>query len=119
MELEPQVAVAALLSLADAEEFTATVIPLTWGLNGFLSIDDLTALHGRYGDGVLPWIASRIDADGVLSDRPGGLWWLLQRCDSPDAFDLAARVRGVGPVDARGHWHPTGDERGARRRPTS
>lgn len=110
--IKPQIAVAALLSLADADEFVATVIPLTWGLNAFLSVDHLTALHGRYGNGVLPWIASRIDADGILSDNPPGLWWLLERCESPDAFDLAARIRGIGPVGGYVSWHPTGEERG-------
>lgn len=59
---------AALLSLADAAEFVAVATRLRWEFHprGFDNVD----LHRRYGDAIVPWLATRVDGAGVLHNQP-------------------------------------------------
>jgi hypothetical protein len=72
-------------------------------------VHSVDAIEERYGDGVLPWIASRIGDDGVVDDPTLGMTSLLWRSRSPEAFDVAARIRGVDSVLP---WFPGPDEPG-------
>ena len=52
------------LSLEDAAELVAVASRLRWEFHprGF----DNTELHARYGDGIVPWLATRLDGTRVL-----------------------------------------------------
>lgn len=95
---------AALLSLADAAEFVAVASRLDWQFHprGFDNVE----LHDRYGDGILPWLATRVDAHGVLHNLPWCVLPCLLRCGGADAFALAWRITGVG---GRTAWGGCGD----------
>lgn len=81
---------AALLSLEDAAEFVAVASRLAWEFHprGFDNVD----LVVRYGDGVVPWLATRIDGDGVVAEAPWCVVPCLLACGSPEAFALAWRI---------------------------
>ena len=96
------------LSLADAAEFVAMVVPLRWDRP--LWADAFDAIGERYGDGALPWVESRIRDDSVLDDPMLGITSLLWRSRSPEAFDLAARISEISSVLP---WLPEPDEPGA------
>ncbi|MFI0446988.1 hypothetical protein [Actinomadura sp. 6N118] len=82
---------AALLSLADAAEFTAIATGLTWEADP-RGMENL-ALYERYGDGVLPWIATRVDDKGVLHNKPWCVLPCLLASGSDEAFGIAASLR--------------------------
>jgi hypothetical protein len=86
---------AALVSLENAEEFHAYARNLRWEFH--VRGRDNVSLFERYGDGVLPWIADRVDARGVLRNVPWCVLPCLLASAHPDAFDIAARVRAVDP----------------------
>lgn len=83
----------ALLSLEDAAELVEVASRLDWQFHprGFDNVE----LHQRYGDGIVPWLATRVDGDGVLHDRPWCVVPCLLACGSREAFALAWRVRRV------------------------
>ena len=86
---------AALLSLADGAEFVRVASGLAWEFHprGFDNVD----LHLRYGDAIVPWLATRLDHDGVLHNLPWCVVPCLLACGGPAAFELAwraARVEG-------------------------
>jgi len=85
---------AALLSLEDGDELVAAAIKLDWQFQprGMDNVD----LHRRYGDAIVPWIATRIDAGGVLHNHPWCVMPCLLACGDAAAFELAWRVRAVG-----------------------
>jgi hypothetical protein len=82
---------AALLSLADAAEFVTHARRLSWQAN-VRGMNNL-APYERYGDGILPWIASHVDEDGTLRDVPWCVLPCLLASGSEDAFAIAATVR--------------------------
>lgn len=83
---------AALLSLADADEACREAKRITWDFH-VRAFDNL-ALIERYGDGILPWLASRVE-DGTLRDVP----WCVRPCvlalATEDALRLALSVERV------------------------
>lgn len=95
---------AALLALADAAELVAVASRLRWEFHprGF----DNTELHDRYGDGIVPWLATRLDGDGVLQNQPWCVVPCLLRCGSAEAFALVWRATGI---DGRTAWGGCGD----------
>ncbi|MBK9035496.1 MAG: hypothetical protein IPL61_30270 [Myxococcales bacterium] len=100
---------AALLSLADVDEFAREASRLTWAFHprGFDNVD----LHRRYGDGIVRWLATRVGADGVLASTPWCVVPCLLACGDAAAFALAwgvARVEGAS-IDLLRTWcdrHP-------------
>ncbi|MFI0350733.1 hypothetical protein [Actinomadura sp. 9N407] len=94
--LESDRAWAALLSLADAAEFVPVASRLAWEADP-RGRDNL-ALYERYGDGVLPWIATRVDGEGVLHDKPWCVLPCLFASGSAEAFGIAASIRDGGEV---------------------
>lgn len=84
---------AALLSLAGADEFVRVAIGLRWGAH-IRGMDNLSA-YDRYGDGILPWVRSRIGDDGVLRNVPWCVLPCLLESSSVEAFEIAASITGV------------------------
>ncbi|XVQ09451.1 hypothetical protein ACQP1W_44145 [Spirillospora sp. CA-255316] len=82
---------AALLSLEDAEEFVTRAAGLRWEAN-VRGMDNI-APYERYGDGVLPWIATRVDEKGVLHNEPWCVLPCLLASDAEEAFGIASAVR--------------------------
>lgn len=84
---------AALLSLADADEFLATAFRIRW--NFHVRGRENLAAHARYGDAILPWIAAAVDARGTLRAVP----WCLEPClmaiGTPEALTLALAIQAV------------------------
>ncbi len=97
----------ALLSLADAVELVAVASRLRWEFHprGF----DNTDLHARYGDGIVPWLATRLDADGVLHNTPWCVVPCLLACGSAEAFALAWRTCAIAGRTGWGGAGPDGD----------
>lgn len=95
---------AALLSLADAAELVAVASRLRWEFHprGFHNVD----LHARYGDGIVPWLATRLDDDGVLHNQPWCVVPCLLACGGAEAFALVWRVTRV---EGRTPWGGAGD----------
>jgi hypothetical protein len=98
---------AALLALPDAAEFVAVASRLRWEFHprGF----DNTELHQRFGDGIVPWLATRIDADGVIHNTPWCVVPCLLACGSADAFALAWRATSIDGRTGWGGAGPDGD----------
>lgn len=100
---------AALLSLDDAAELCAVASRLDWQFQprGMDNID----LWRRYGDGIVPWLATRLDGD-TLVDTPWCVVPCLFACGSAEAFALAwrvERVAGMARPPVRATWldlHP-------------
>ena len=84
---------AALLSLADVDEFLATALRIRW--NFHVRGRENLAAHARYGDAILPWIAAAVDARGTLRAVP----WCLEPClmaiGTPAALTLALAIQAV------------------------
>lgn len=97
----------ALLSLASAEEFVEVATRLAWEFHprGFDNVE----LHQRYGDGIVPWLATRLDADGVLHNMPWCVVPCLLACGSAEAFALAWRARSIDGRTGWGGAGPDGD----------
>ncbi len=95
---------AALLSLEDAAALVTEASRLVWEFHprGF----DNTELHARYGDGIVPWLATRLGDDGVLRNQPWCVVPCLLRCGSAEAFALAWQARGIDGITA---WGGCGD----------
>jgi hypothetical protein len=95
----------ALLSLDDAAELCAQATRLDWQFHprGFHNIE----LHQRYGDGILPWLATRMGDDGVLHNNPWCVVPCLLACGSAEAFALVWRARDH---DGRTPWGGAGDK---------
>ncbi|AKF02988.1 DUF7003 family protein [Sandaracinus amylolyticus] len=85
---------AALLSLESAEEFvrTAKRIELRFHVRG----RENTALVERYGDGVLPWLESRLER-GVMRNVPWCVVPSLLAIARPRALEIALRTEVVDP----------------------
>jgi|GEM_PF-2658620 len=84
---------AALLSLADADEFAdrARKIHFKWEGRGF----DNTSAFDRYGDDVLPWIARAVSDDGVLVHVPWLYLPALYEVGTREAYAVARRIKEV------------------------
>ena len=84
----------ALLSLADAAEFVEVASRLRWEFHprGF----DNTDLYQRYGDGIVPWLATFVDDDGVLHNVPWCVGPCLLACGSAEASRAARRFKACG-----------------------
>lgn len=82
---------AALLSLENAAEFVTHARGLRWQAN-VRGMNNL-APYERYGDGILPWIATRVDEDGVLHNVPWCVLPCLLASGAEDAFAIGATVR--------------------------
>ncbi len=84
---------AALLSLEDAAELVEAATRLDWQFQprGMSNVE----LHDRYGDGIVPWLATRLDAAGVLHNHPWCVVPCLLACGDAAAFDLVWRVRAI------------------------
>ncbi len=95
---------AALLALEDAAALVAEATRLRWDFHprGF----DNTELHDRYGDDIVPWLATCVDDDGVLHNRPWCVVPCLLACGSAAAFALAWRVTRLDGTTA---WGGCGD----------
>lgn len=85
---------AALLSLEDAAEFVTHARRLHWETN--VRGTHNLAPYERYGDGILPWIAARVNEAGILDNVPWCVLPCLLASGSKDAFDVAATVRDPG-----------------------
>ena len=98
---------AALLSLESAAELVEVATRLRWEFHprGF----DNTDLHQRYGDGIVPWLATRLDGDGILRNTPWCVVPCLLACGSADAFALAWRTRSIDGRTGWGGAGPDGD----------
>lgn len=104
---------AALLSLADAQEFAREATRLVWryGPRGFDSNLDPFA---RYGAGVLAWVEANLSAGGDLPGLPQNIGSCLLEVAGPDAYRIVGRVRRIGGGEApatllRNEWirrHP-------------
>jgi hypothetical protein len=96
---------AALLALEDADEFVRVATRLDWQFHprGF----DNTELHERYRDGILPWLATRVDDTGALRNTPWCVVPCLLACGSAEAFALVWRVR---TIDGRTPWGGAGPD---------
>ncbi|HVK71787.1 MAG TPA: hypothetical protein VM734_00650 [Kofleriaceae bacterium] len=94
----------ALLSLEDAAALVREASRLAWESHprGF----DNTDLHARYGDGIVPWLATRLGDDGVLRNQPWCVVPCLLACGSAEAFALAWRATGIDGITA---WGGCGD----------
>lgn len=105
---------ALLLSLQDAAEFVEVASKLTWNFHprGMNNID----LFLRYGAGIVPWLATRLNRDGVLENNPWCVLPCLMQCDSKEAFDLVWSIR-TKPGDSPGvllQWIDTHAQTAAR-----
>ncbi|MFO0547311.1 MAG: hypothetical protein U0271_02925 [Polyangiaceae bacterium] len=78
---------AALLSLEDAAEFVREASRLEWRFHP-RGMENLDLFH-RYGEGLVPWLATRVDARGRLVNVPWCVLPCLLACSSDAAFSLA------------------------------
>lgn len=78
---------AALLSLEDAGELVREASRLEWRFHprGMENVD----LYLRYGEGIVPWLATRIDESGRLVNMPWCVLPCLLACSSAEAFEVA------------------------------
>ncbi|WP_144120613.1 DUF7003 family protein [Catellatospora sichuanensis] len=104
--LESDTTWAALVSLADAAEFVAHARRLWWRFH--VRGNDNIALVERYGDGVLPWLADRVDSRGVLHNVPWCVLPCLLALNTEAAYGVAARVRAVTEQIDTPAWRPAG-----------
>ena len=102
--LESDMTWAALVSLEDAEEFVGHARRLRWEFH--VRGRDNLALTERYGDGILPWIADRVDRNGVLHNVPWCVLPCLLASEAEEAYEIAASVRGVTESIAVGSFSP-------------
>lgn len=87
---------AALLSLEDADELVTEARRLRWEFH--VRGRENLALLERYGEGILPWLESRLDDAGVLFNVPWCVVPCLLAIDTRQAFALALRVEAVHDV---------------------
>ncbi len=89
---------AALISLEDVEEFVREATRIRWFFHP-RGEDNLAAFE-RYGEAILPWLASFVRSDGRLVNVPWCVRPCLMRIGSEEAFDLLWSVTcisdGVG-----------------------
>src|SRR5579871_3908848 len=88
--LESDIMWAALLSLEDAQEFVTYALRMKWDHRP--RGRDNTAFVQRYGAGVLPWIASRVDARGHLIDEPACVVACLLAIGTVEALELLLKL---------------------------
>jgi hypothetical protein len=88
---------AALLSLEDAAEFVREASRIRWSAHP--RGRDNTAPVERYGDAILPWLATFVRPDGRLVNVP----WCVQPCllsiGASEAFELIWKVRAIDTDD--------------------
>lgn len=84
---------AALLSLEDTAEFVKEATRLSWEFH-VRGRDNLAPLE-RYGEGIVPWLRSRLRADGVLVNVPWCVVPCLLAIPSGQALELALATRAV------------------------
>ncbi len=85
--LDSDILWAALLSLEDAAELVRVASKLEWEFHP-RGMDNLD-LFLRYGEGIVPWLATRVDARGRLVNAPWCVLPCLLACASDAAFSLA------------------------------
>jgi hypothetical protein len=112
--LDSDVTWSALLSLEDAAELVRVASALRWQFQprGMENVD----LYLRYGEGIVPWIASRIRRGGTLVNDPWCVVPCLLACGSHEAFELVWRLDAVerwrGRRDLRTEWLSRHEELG-------
>jgi len=84
---------AALLSLENAEEFVRHATRLSWEFH--VRGRNNVAPFERYGDAMLPWLQSRLEANGVLHNIPWCVLPCLLEIGSTEALELALQIRAV------------------------
>jgi hypothetical protein len=87
---------AALLSLDSAEELVRHAKRIEWEFH--VRGRDNIALFERWGAGILPWIESRIDERGVLTNVPWCIVPCLLAMDGKDALRVALKVDSVNEL---------------------
>ncbi len=99
---------AALLSLADADEFLAAALRIRWQFH--VRGRDNVAAYARFGDAILPWIASAVSADGTLRNVPWCLYPCLMAMGTAEAFALALSIRAIdGSLEGAGEGEVVGE----------
>lgn len=83
---------AALMSLADADELVRAVAHRDWKVAPHGVVEVAPAL--RYGEAILPWLASFVDARGAVARAPVDLAWNLNTIGTPAALALLLRLAG-------------------------
>lgn len=84
---------AALLSLENADEFVRHAKRMAWEFPGRKG-DDTTVVE-RFGNGVLPWLESRLSDDAELTNVPACVLPCLLAIATTSALELALRVHSV------------------------
>lgn len=84
---------AALLSLENADEFVRYAKRMSWEFSGRKG-DDTTVVE-RFGNGVLPWLESRLSDDAELTNVPACVLPCLLVIASTSALELALRIHSV------------------------
>lgn len=92
---------AALLSLADGDEFLAESRRLAWEFEAVRGFENLSVWQ-RYGEETtLRWVAEHIGGGGDLTNRPWCVLPCLLACTTSAAFDVAGSVRSVNGRSTR------------------
>ena len=81
---------AALVSLADAAEFLRTVKGARWSKQP--TGTDRVAPALRYGEAILPWLASFVDKRGVIAKHAIDVEWNLVSIGGPRALEVLLRI---------------------------
>jgi len=84
---------AALLSLEHADEFVRHAKRMAWEFPG-RNRGDTTVLE-RYGNGILPWLESRLSEDAELTNVPSCVVPCLLAIATTGALELALRVHSI------------------------
>lgn len=84
---------AALLSLEDAAEFVLHAKRISWEFH--VRGRDNTAPLQRYGEGIVSWLESRLDAKGVLFNIPWCIVPCLLAMDAAWALEIALKTTAV------------------------
>jgi hypothetical protein len=84
---------AAILSLEDVGEFVREATRISWEFH--VRGRDNTAPLERYGAGILPWLRSRLRADGVLVNVPWCVVPCLLGIEGREALELALATHAV------------------------
>lgn len=84
---------AALLSLENADEFVRYAKRMSWEFAGRKG-DDTTVVE-RFGNGILPWLESRLSEDAELTNVPACVLPCLLAIASTSALELALRIHSV------------------------
>ena len=93
---------AALLSLENAEEFVRHAKHMSWEFSGRRQNE--TAVLERYGNGILPWIESRLSDETELVNVPSCVLPCLLAMGTTNALELALRIYSVTEIAKPSAW---------------